>query len=69
MKKLVMICLAVSVSALVKGLFHIFKKKEALANRLEEEKRELKAAMYDLKKKKGSTPQVKEDSGLPEPEK
>ena len=37
-------------------------------NRLEEEKRELKAAIYDLKKKTGNTPQVKEDSGLPEPE-
>ena len=38
-------------------------------NRLEEEKRELKAAMYDLKKKAENTPQIKEDSDLAEPEK
>ena len=38
-------------------------------NRLEEEKRELKAALYDLKKKTETPPQTKEDSDLPEPEK
>ena len=38
-------------------------------NRLEEEKRELKAAMYDLKKKIQTPPPIKEESDLPEPEK
>ena len=38
-------------------------------NRLEDEKRELKAAMYDLKKKTENAPQIKENSDLPEPEK
>ena len=37
-------------------------------NRLEEEKRELKAALYDLKKKTEAPPSIKEDSGRPEPE-
>jgi hypothetical protein len=36
-------------------------------NRLEEEKRELKATMYDLKKKSENTPQIMEDTDLAEP--
>ncbi len=36
-------------------------------NRLEEEKRELKATMYDLKKKAEYPPQAKEDTDLAEP--
>ena len=35
---------------------------------LELEKKELKAAMFDLKKKTESTPQIKEDSDRPEKE-
>jgi hypothetical protein len=38
-------------------------------NRLEEEKRELKAALYDLKKKTKKPPQTIEDSDQPEQEK
>ena len=36
---------------------------------LELEKKELKAAMFDLKKKTDKHPQTNEDSALPEPEK
>ncbi|RLD25174.1 MAG: hypothetical protein DRI71_00325 [Bacteroidetes bacterium] len=38
-------------------------------NRLEEEKRELKAALYDLKKKTEKPPHIKEDSDQSEQEK
>ncbi len=39
-----------------------------MITRLEDEKKELKAAMFDLKKEKESPLQIKEDSGLPEAE-